>query len=71
MSTNKGNYLSIRRWVVIPKMKEWQQKLFSAEVDQTFLMLHGKNLVKVNGAGEVKGRKRPPTLRKLSFKFRY
>ena len=48
-----------------------QQKLFSAEVGQTFLMVHAKNLVKVNEAGEVKGRKRSPTLRKLSFKFRY
>ena len=27
--------------------------------------------MKVTGTGEVKGRKRAPTLRKLSFKFRY
>ena len=33
--------------------------------------MHAKNLVKVTRTGEVKGRKRPPTLRKLSFKFRY
>ena len=32
--------------------------------------MHAKNLVKVTRTGEVKGRKRPPTLRKLSFKFR-
>ena len=40
-----------------------QQKLFSAEVDQTFLKVYTKNLVKVTKTGEVKGRKRPPTLR--------
>ena len=50
-------------------MEERQQKLFSAEVDQTFLKVRVKNLVKVTGTGEVKGRKRPPTLRNLSFKF--
>ena len=48
-----------------------QQKIFSAEVDQTFLKVHAKNLVKVAGTGEVKGRKGPSTLRKLSFKFRH
>ena len=52
-------------------MEERRQKLFSGEVDQTFLKVHAKNLVKVTGTGEVKGRKRPPTLRKLSLKFRH
>ena len=33
--------------------------------------MYAKNLVKVTGSGEVKCRKRAPTLRKLSFKFRY
>ena len=33
----------------------------STEVDQTFLKVHAKNLVKVTGTAEVKGRKRPPT----------
>ena len=33
--------------------------------------MHAKNLVKVTGTGKVKGRKRTPTLRKLSFKFRH
>ena len=56
---------------MIPKMEERRQKLFSVEVDQTFLKVHAKNLVKVTGTGEVKGRKRPPTLRKLFFKFRH
>ena len=32
-------------------------KIFSVEVDQTFLKVLAKNLVKVTGAGEVKGRK--------------
>ena len=71
LSANKGNYLSIRRWVIISKNVKVAAKLFSAEVDQTFLKVHAKNLVKVTGTGGVKGRKRPPTLRKLSFKFRY
>ena len=44
---------------------------FSAEVDQIFLKVYAKNLVKVIRTGEVKGRKRPPTLVKLSFKFRH
>ena len=35
------------------------------EVDQTFPKVTAKNLVKVTGAEEVKGGKRPPTLRKL------
>ena len=39
--------------------------------DQTLLNVHAKNLVKVTGTGEVKGRKGPSTLRKLSFKFRH
>ena len=45
--------------------------MFSVEVDQNFLKVHAKDLVKVTGSGEVKGRKRPPTLRKLSLKFRH
>ena len=46
-------------------------KLFSAEVDQTFLKEYAKNLVQITGTGEVMGRKRSPALRrKLSFKFR-
>ena len=52
-------------------MYEERQKLFSAEVDQTFLEVHAKNLVKVTGTGEVKDRKGPSTLRKLSFRFRH
>ena len=75
LSANKGNYLSIRRLIIIPEMLGWQQKLFSAEVDKTFLKVHAKNFVKVTRTGEVKGRERPPTLtptlRKLSFKFRH
>ena len=63
--------MSIRRWVIIPNMQEWQQKRFSAEVDQIFLKVHVKNLVKVTRTGEVKGGKRPPALRKLPFKFRH
>ena len=52
-------------------MYERQQKLFNVEVDQNFLKSHAKNLVKVTRTKEVKGRKRPPTLRKLSFMFRH
>ena len=48
-----------------------QQKIFSAEVDQTFLKVHAKNLVNVTGTGEVKSRKGNPNLRNLSFKFRH
>ena len=70
-SADKGNHLSIRGWVVIPKMLEQQQILSSVEVDQTFLKVHAKNLVKVTGTGEIKGRKGPSTLRKLSLKFRH
>ena len=64
LSANKGNHLSIRGQVVIHKMQEQRQKLFSVEVEQTFLKVHAKNLMKVTGIGEVKGRKGPPTLRK-------
>ena len=71
LSVDKGNYLSIRGQVVIPKMQEQRQKRFSVVVDQTFLKVHAKNLVKVTGTGEIKDRKGPPPLRKLSFKFRY
>ena len=35
------------------------------------LKVHAKNLVKVTRTEEVKDRKRPPTLTKLSFKFRH
>ena len=56
---------------MIPKMLERRQKRFSGGVDQTLLKVHAKNLVKVTGTGEFKGRKRPPTLRKLFFKFRH
>ena len=52
-------------------MERQRQKLFSVEVDQTFLKVPAKNLVKVTGTGEIKGGKGPPTLRKLSFKFRH
>ena len=44
-------------------------KFFSEEVDQNFLKVYAKNLVKVTRIGEVMGSKRPPTLRKLSFMF--
>ena len=44
---------------------------FSAEVDPTFVKEHVKNLVQVTKTGEFMGRKRPPTLRKLSFKFHH
>ena len=40
-----------------------QQKVFSAEVGQTFLKVHAKNFAKVTTPGEVKGRKVQPTLR--------
>ena len=39
-------------------------------MDQTFLKVRVKNLVKVTKIREVMGRKIPPTLRKPSFKFR-
>ena len=35
-------------------------------VDQSFLKMCAKNLVKVTKVGNVLGRKRPPTLRNLS-----
>ena len=41
-------------------------KMFSVEVDQTFLKVrNSKNLVKVTRIGEVMGRKRPPALKEL------
>ena len=43
---------------------------FSLEVDETSLKVRVKNLVKVAKIREVMGRKRPPTLREPSFKFR-
>ena len=47
------------------------KKFFSVEVVQTFLKVRAENLVKVTRIGKVMGRKRPPTLRELSFKFRH
>ena len=52
-------------------MEEQGQKLLSVEVDQTFLKVHAKSLVKVTGTGEVKDKKGLSTLRKFSFKFRH
>ena len=46
-------------------------KIFSARVNRTFLEVHAKNRVKVIRIGEGIGRKRSPTIRKLSFKIRY
>ena len=43
---------------------------FSVEVDQIFIKLHARNLEKVTNITEVMGRKRLPTLRDISFKFR-
>ena len=43
---------------------------FSLEVDQIFLNLNARNLEKVTNIREVMGRKRLPTLRDISFKFR-
>ena len=40
---------------------------FSVEVDETFLKVCGKNLVKVTKIPEVMGRKRPPTFFKGAF----
>ena len=40
------------------------------EVDETFLKVRGKNLVKVTKIREVMGGKRPPTLKESSFEFR-
>ena len=60
-----------KEMVIIPKIEERRWKLFNAEVDQTFLKVHAKNLVKVTRTREVMGRKRPPTLRKLSLKFHH
>ena len=63
--------MSIKRWVITQKKLELWQKFFSVEVDETILKVRAKNLVKVTRIGKVMGRKRPPTLRRLSFKFRY
>ena len=46
-------------------------KVFSVEVDQIFLIVRAKNLVKVTRIGKVMGRERPPILMELSFKFRH
>ena len=43
------------------------QKNFSVQIDQTFLKVRAKNLVKVVGIGEVMSRKIPPVLRERSF----
>ena len=43
---------------------------FSLEVDQIFLKLNDRNLEKVTNITEVMVRKRLPTLRDISFKFR-
>ena len=43
-------------------------KLFCAEIDQLFLNVYTKNLVKVTRTGDAMGRNRPPTLRKLFSK---
>ena len=43
-------------------------KVFSVEVDQIFLIVRAKNLVKVTRIGKVMGRERPPILKELSFK---
>ena len=71
LCTKKGNYLSIRGQVVIPKMYEQLQKRFTVKVDKTFLKMPAKNLMKVTKTEDVKDRKRPPTLRKLSFKLHH
>ena len=46
-------------------------KTFQCRGRPTFLKVHAKNLPKVTGTGEVKGRKGPSTLRKLSFELRH
>ena len=46
-------------------------KSFSVQVNWSFLKVHAKNLMRVTRIGEVMGRKRSPTLRKLSFKISY
>ena len=46
-------------------------KIYSVQVNWTFLKVHTKNLVKATRIGEVTGRKRSRTLRNLSFKIRY
>ena len=61
LSANQGNYLLIRRWVIIPKIEEQRQKPFSTKIDQTFLKVHTKNLVKVTRTEDVMSRKRPRT----------
>ena len=46
-------------------------KIFNVEVEQTFLNVRAKNLVKVTRIRGVMGRKRPPTLRELSYTFHH
>ena len=43
------------------KYKLWQ-KFFTVEVDQTFLKVSAKNLVKVTRIGKIMDKKKPPTL---------
>ena len=52
-------------------MYEQLQKRFTVKVDKTFLKMPAKNLMKVTKTEDVKDRKRPPTLRKLSFKLHH
>ena len=53
--------------------KNWKlwQKFFSVEVDQTFIKVRVKKLVKVTRTEKILGKKRPPTLRDVSSKFRH
>ena len=71
LSVNEGNYLSIRRWVIILKVHKQRIKNFNLKVDQSFLKICTKSLVKVTIVGEVMGRKRPTTLRNISFLFHH
>ena len=53
LSVSLKSYLSIRRWVIIPKIEEQRQKIFSVEVDRTFLKMWAKDLVKVTKIGKL------------------
>ena len=53
LSVSLKSYLSIRRWVIIPKIEEQRQKFFSVEVDRTFLKMWAKDLVKVTKIGKL------------------
>ena len=63
--------MSIKRWILTEKKQKLWQNLFSVEVDQTFLKVRTKNLVKVTRIVKVMDKKRSPTLRELSFKLRH